>query len=61
MDLSIVEEYLEKALDRAHRLNVGTVVFGSGGAKNVPDGFPMDKVYLQVMEETKMVASMAKK
>ena len=61
VDLSIVEEYLEKALDRAHRLNVGTVVFGSGGAKNVPDGFPIDKAYLQVIEETKIVASIAKK
>lgn len=53
--------YVEMALKRAQSLGVEYVVFGSGPAKNVPDNFPMDKGYEQVVELLKMVAPVAEK
>lgn len=42
-------EYLELAFARAHRLGGKVVVFGSSGARNVPDGFPIDMAWRQVV------------
>lgn len=42
--------YLDVALSRAAALNVKTVVFGSGGARNVPDGYPFDKAWRQIAD-----------
>lgn len=42
-------EYARGALQLAAGLGAETVVFGSGGAKNVPDGFSMEKGYEQVV------------
>lgn len=61
VDEKVITCYLERALFRAHRLGAEVVVFGSGGAKNVPDGFPFDEAYKQVVRETKLVASIARK
>src|SRR5262249_41500731 len=33
------QTYVERALGRVSRLGIATVVFGSGGARRVPDGF----------------------
>lgn len=35
--------YAERALARAETLGAKRIVFGSPGARNVPEGFPMDK------------------
>src|SRR5947207_4587209 len=35
--------YVRKAFERLSRLGVQTVVFGSGGARRVPDGFSKDE------------------
>jgi D-psicose/D-tagatose/L-ribulose 3-epimerase len=40
--------YLEKALARAEALGVKVVVFGSPGARSVPDGFPMSQAWAQL-------------
>lgn len=42
-------EYLEKAFARARRLGGKVVVFGSSGARNVPDGFPIDVAWRQIV------------
>ncbi len=60
-DFSVIGNYLEKALFRAHVLGAEYVVFGSGGAKRVPEGFPFDRAYEQVVETGRLIASIAGK
>ncbi len=60
VDMDAVMCYVQKALDRAAALGAKIVVFGSGGAKNVPDGFPLDEGALQVVELLRRVAPLAK-
>ena len=43
-------DYARHALDRAGRLGAQIVVFGSSGAKNVPDGFSKDAAWIQIAE-----------
>jgi sugar phosphate isomerase/epimerase len=45
-----IEEYLEKALGRAAQLGVKVIVLGSPKSKNVPEGYPMDKAWSQLVE-----------
>lgn len=54
-----IDIYVEKALSRAKGLGVDYVVFGSGPAKNVPDGFPREVGYRQVVEMLQRIAPMA--
>jgi len=42
-------EYLELAFSRAHRLGGKVVVFGSSGARNVPEGYPIDMAWRQIV------------
>ena len=49
-DLGKSLDYARRAMDRAALLGAERLVFGSGGAKNVPEGFPMEKGYAQVVE-----------
>jgi sugar phosphate isomerase/epimerase len=43
-------EYARPALDRAARLGVEVIVFGSSGAKNVPRGFPVQDAWKQIVD-----------
>jgi len=52
--------YVTKAFDRLSRLGVRTVVFGSGGARRVPDGFPRDDAFRQLVDFGKRSALMAR-
>jgi D-psicose/D-tagatose/L-ribulose 3-epimerase len=52
--------YVTKAFDRLARLGVDTVVFGSGGARRVPDGFPRDDAFRQLVEFGRRVAPLAR-
>lgn len=45
-----LDEYLEKSLSRAHGLGVELVVFGSGGARQVPDGFSHGEAWRQLAD-----------
>ena len=60
VDMETVMQYVEKALSRAQELHIERLVFGSGGAKNVPDGFPMEEGYKQVVELLKKINPIAK-
>jgi D-psicose/D-tagatose/L-ribulose 3-epimerase len=53
--------YVDKALGRAGELGARYVVFGSGKAKGVPEGFPIEEGYLQVTELLKQVSPLAEK
>lgn len=42
--------YMRTAVRRADALGVRRIVFGSGAARRVPDGFPMDEAWKQLVE-----------
>lgn len=44
------ERYLRTAFERIEELGGEVVVFGSGGARKVPEGFPMEEAREQVIE-----------
>lgn len=50
VDYGKIEEYLDKALRRAAQLGVKVIVLGSPKSKNVPEGYPMDKAWSQLVE-----------
>jgi D-psicose/D-tagatose/L-ribulose 3-epimerase len=52
--------YVTKAFDRVARLGVRVVVFGSGGARRVPDGFSHDEAFRQLVDFGKRVAPIAR-
>jgi len=43
-------QHVHKALARLSSLGTEIVVFGSGGARRVPDGFPMDEAFKQLVD-----------
>ena len=57
--MELILGYVEKALKRAKALGVSNVVFGSGGAKNVPEGFPIEQGYEQIVTLLKRIAPVA--
>jgi sugar phosphate isomerase/epimerase len=50
------QDYVRKCLGRLSAIGVRTVVFGSGRARQVPDGFDRDKAFAQLVEFGRMVA-----
>jgi len=60
-DQAVIREYLEKALTRMSALGGETVVFGSGGARNVPEGYPFDKAIKQVANFLQIASEYAEK
>ncbi len=51
--------YMRTALRRAEALNIRTIVFGAGGARNVPNGFPRDTATEQITEFVRTSAAIA--
>ena len=52
--------YVKKAFARLSRLGTGIVVFGSGGARRVPEGFPKEDAFKQLVEFGKRIAPEAR-
>src|SRR5512137_1446219 len=52
--------YVIGALPRLKRLGVKIVVFGSGGARRVPDGFSKDEAFTQLVDFCRRVAPVAR-
>jgi sugar phosphate isomerase/epimerase len=50
VDYVKTETYLDEALGRADQLGVRVIVLGSPKSKNVPEGYPMDKAWSQLVE-----------
>ncbi len=48
VDENAVRAYLEKAFARGREIGVKTVIFGSGAARGVPEGFPQDEAWRQI-------------
>jgi sugar phosphate isomerase/epimerase len=49
VDLAALEAFVKTALRRAETAGVDTIVFGSGGARRVPEGFPREKAWEQLV------------
>ena len=61
VDKAAQMEYVKTAFDRSKKLGLKVIVFGSGGARKVPDGFSKDEAYQQLVEFAKRIAPEAKK
>jgi len=60
VDYGKIEDYLAKALGRAAELGVKVIVFGSPMSKNIPEGFPRDKAWSQLVELLRFIDPLAK-
>ena len=58
-DLVVAREYVELALDRAAAFHVAVQVFGSGAARNIPEGWPRQKGMEQLDEYLTMAGQIA--
>jgi sugar phosphate isomerase/epimerase len=52
--------HVKRVMTRLSRLGVEVLVFGSGGARRVPDGFPRDLAWKQLVEFSRRAAEQAK-
>jgi sugar phosphate isomerase/epimerase len=55
VDRSTIDPYIQKAFSRAQALGAKVVVFGSGGARRVPDGFSRDRAWSQLQDFLRMM------
>lgn len=60
-DESAIREYLEKAFARGREIGVKTVIFGSGAARSVPEGFPQDEAWRQIARYLTIVSEYSEK
>lgn len=61
VDDEYIDEYVAFALKRARIIGASTAVFGSGPAKNVPYGYPLEAGYRQVVSMLKRVSPIAQR
>jgi sugar phosphate isomerase/epimerase len=61
VNFTALRDYTAHALRRAKNLGAEFVVFGSSGARNIPDGFPRDEAWQQIVEASRMIAEEALK
>jgi Sugar phosphate isomerases/epimerases len=61
VDDAKVDAYLDRLLELATRLGIETFIFGSGGARNVPMGFPYEKAWKQVADMLRRLGPRAEK
>jgi len=61
IELSSLRGYVNKALARAHEIGACIVVFGSGGARKIPEGYPYEKAFGQLTDALKTISDTAEK
>ena len=61
VDREAIIAYVKKAFARDEELGIKICVFGSGPAKNVPDGFPMEEGWKQVVQLLRDIGPIAEK
>lgn len=54
-----IHAYLELVLMRAEMIGAKVIVFGSGGARNVPDAFPKEQAWVQLVEMLRIAGQIA--
>jgi len=58
-DRSALREYVATAMERAERARVEVIVFGSGGARRIPEGFDVQAAHEQLVAFCSMVGPLA--
>ncbi|MGC9468759.1 MAG: sugar phosphate isomerase/epimerase family protein [Anaerolineae bacterium] len=61
VDWQALEHYASTAFRRAEAAGVRTVVFGSGGARRIPDGFDRERAWSQLVRFGKMIGPLAER
>lgn len=61
VDFEAIRAYCKSLFDRLAQLNVRMLVFGSGKAKHVPEGFAMEKAWDQLFELGNLLSEEAKR
>ncbi len=56
VDCAALSAYIEKGMLRGSQIGLETVVFGSGGARSLPDGWDYAKGFLQIAEFLRNIA-----
>ncbi|MGC9522121.1 MAG: sugar phosphate isomerase/epimerase family protein [Anaerolineae bacterium] len=59
VDWDGLSEYVATAFERAETAGIQTIVFGSGGARQIPEGFDRDTAWAQLVRFGKMIGPMA--
>src|SRR5437773_1425828 len=59
-NLEKLRDYMARVVDRAAKIGMRTLVFGSGGARNVPEGFDRDDAWDQIAEFAQLSADLAR-
>lgn len=59
VNLRALEDYTSVVFQRAHEAGIKVIVFGSGGARRVPDGFDYDKAEEQLVVFGQMLGKWA--
>jgi sugar phosphate isomerase/epimerase len=54
-----LDAWVDRACRRAARVGIAAIVFGSGGSRNVPEGFSRDRASLQLIENMKRYGPIA--
>lgn len=60
-DLPRIVDYAHRAIERASAIGAEYIVFGSGPAKTVPQGFPLEAGYAQIVTMLQSIAPLAAK
>jgi len=60
VDMNRIKAYAARACKRAKEMNSSVLVFGSGGARNIPDGWPREKGEEQLIEAMRTVGPLAR-
>jgi len=59
VDFSRLTRYVSTVMERAERAGIRAIVFGSGGARRIPDGFDRARAYAQLVAFGHMVAPLS--
>lgn len=59
VDFGALEYYVSTAFRRAERTGVEVIVFGSGGARKIPEGFDRERGWAQLVQFGRMLAPLA--
>jgi sugar phosphate isomerase/epimerase len=60
VDRDALTAYMNSALDRCRALGATIVVWGSAGSRNVPEGFPRERAWEQMVEFLRMAGPIAR-
>jgi sugar phosphate isomerase/epimerase len=59
VDFNALKRFIASAFSRAREAGIKTIVFGSGGARKIPEGFNYEKAWEQLVDFGSMIAPIA--